>query len=499
MDFDEVNLLGLPPGPSESLSNTFLLTNDSSPAALSTAVTHSRRARQCLWRTHFTFTPGSTNPPKIETPSLIPKNPTSFVHVYTGQGPQHVNMGRSLFKSHPVFRQTILDLDAVYQRVVGVSFLETTGLFAGEDNGSLPATWTTDITIPSMTMVQIALYDLFASVGVKPDVLVGHSAGETALVYASGAGPKEMAFEISIARAKAMMLTEKLDAGMAAISCDAGRATGIISRAVQGSSGVLELACYNLPEAVVVSGSRVLVEKAVEIAQAEGIIARVIRTANPSHSSLMDHCKEEYARGMKDIFARYPGPHKPLVKTYSSVGGQPTLVEEFTADYMWANARNAVHFHEAINAILKDQPESAFVEISPHPALSSYIMSLGVNSNSVVSPMRRISKNASNAADLNAFPDALARISALGNNKIDLTSLYGRASRDPAYDIVYPFTDRRFPMRFDGPRELEVSAGGAVSLRVKMNHKTHPELTEHSVNGEPICPAGVYIDLVCFE
>ena len=51
-------------------------------------------------------------------------------------------------------------------------------------------------------------------------------------------------------------------------------------------------------------------------------------------------------------------------------------------------------------------------------------------------------------------------------------------------------------MRFDGSRELEASAGGAVSLRVKMNSKTHPELAEHTVNGEPICPGGAYIDMV---
>jgi acyl transferase domain-containing protein len=489
---------GLSPRATSEIADSLvkLLTNDSSPAALSTAVSHARRARQCLWRTYFTFMPGSTTAPKVENPVLVPKTATSLVYVFSGQGPQHVNMGRSLFNTHSVFRKTILDLDAVYQKVVGVSLLQTTGLFAGDNTSLLPAVWGSDVTIPSMTMIQIALVDLLSSVGVKPNVLVGHSAGETALVYASGAGPKEMAFEIAIARARAMKLTETLGAGMAAFSCDASRATSLIERVTHSESGILEIACYNLPDAVVLSGSRNLIEKAVELAQSEGIIARSIRTLNPSHSSLMEVCKEEYIRGMNDIFSRYAGSHKPSVKTYSSVGGQPIVVEEFNPAYFWSNARNPVHFHEAIDAILKDVPEAAFVEISPHPALSSYVMSLGVAAGSVLCPMRRPSKNASHSVDLAAFAEALGRIATFGINTIDLTSLYGRASRDPSYEIHYPFVTRHFPMRFDGPRELEASAGGAVSLRVKMNSKTHPELAEHTVNGEPICPGGAYIDMV---
>jgi acyl transferase domain-containing protein len=489
---------GLSPRATSEISDSLvkLLSNDSSPAALSTAVCHARRARQCPWRTFFTFTPGSTTSPKVENPVLVPNNPPLLVYVFTGQGPQHVNMGRSLFNNHPVFRKTILDLDALYKKSVGVSLLETTGLFAGDNTGLLHASWGSDVTISSMTMVQIALYELLTSIGLKPHILVGHSAGEAALVYASGAGSKEMAFEISIARARAMKLTEILDAGMASMSCNVSCVTRLIERVTRGETGVLEIACYNLPDTVVVSGSRNLIEKAVELAQAEGIITRSIRTLNPSHSSLMDVCKEVYMRGMDDIFTRYGGLHKPIIKTYSSVGGQPTLVEEFTPAYFWANARNPVHFHEAITAIIADTPDAAFVEISPHPALSSYIMSLGVAAGSIVCPMRRPSKNALNTVDLHAFAGAIGRIATWGINTIDLTPLYGRASRDPDYEIPYPFTTRHFAIRFDGPREREASAGGAVSLRVKMNSKTYPEFAEHTFNGEPICPGGAYIDMV---
>jgi hypothetical protein len=83
-----------------------------------------------------------------------------------------------------------------------------------------------------------------------------------------------------------------------------------------------------------------------------------------------------------------------------------------------------------------------------------------------------------------------------GVNTIDLTSLYGRASRNPAYYIEYPFTARYFPLRIDGPRALTSLGCGQSSKRLKMNAKTHPDLAEHVINGEPIVPAAAYIGVV---
>lgn len=492
---------GLSPRAAQEIANSVvdLLTNDSSTNALSQAVTHARRARQLPWRTAFTYTAVAPNSLKVENPTLILKHPPPVVFVFTGQGPQHINMGRYLFQAHRVFRDTILELDVIYKSVVGFSLIETTGLFDGTDTTMLSGIWSSDITLPAMTMVQIALYDLMKSVGLTPDVLVGHSAGETALVYASGAGSKAMAIEIAVARARAMKLTEPLHGGMAALACDAQHAEALIKRAKGGDvEGVLEIACHNSPGAVVISGDRYLVDRALEEAQAEGLFARIILSLNPSHSTLIEICREEFFRGMNDIFARYPESHKPKSPTYSSVAGETKLIEEFTAQYFWHNARYAVHFHQAISSIFEDfGTEIAFVEVSPHPALSSYIKALET-SVTVTCPMRRPSKNAASLkVEVLAFAETLGSMITCGVNSIDLTPLYGRASRNEAYDIPYPFTTRHFPLRLDGPREV-ASSSGPCSLRQKMNARTHPDLAQHVINGEPIVAAAAYIDMVSF-
>jgi len=491
---------GLSPRAAQEITNSVveLLTKDRSKEALSQAVTHARRARQLPWRSYFICNPGSPMPPQIEGPVLIPKVRPPVAFVFTGQGPQHNGMGRHLFSAYPVFRASILEMDEVYKAVTGVSLIETTGLFDDRYPTTLPAVWSVDITIPAMTIMQIALFDLMISVGVKPDILVGHSAGETPMIYASGAGSKAMAVEISIARGKAMKLTEPLGAGMAAVACGVGRATVLIEQVKREEEGVLDIACHNSPDAIVVSGSNHLVDKAIMLAQDEGMFARKVQTLNPAHTSLMDACRSEYEAGMKDIFQRYAGSHKPVLPCYSTVSGHGRFIDEFTPEYCWSNVRQPVHFHQSISSILQDHPTAIFVEVSPHPTLSSYIVSLGVPSNMVTCPMRRPSKKSSGLhLDLIAFAESLGVMSTLGINSIDLTSLYGRASRDPTFEIPYPFTTRHFPLRFDGPREPQTAVNGSTcSLRVKMNAKLFPDLAEHVINGEPIVPAAGFIDMV---
>ena len=475
-----------------------LLKDGPSLGVLSQAVTQARRARQMPFRTHFLYTPDT--PITIPNPVLVPKGGPPIAFVFTGQGPQHLRMGQSLFATSEVFRNTILELDQVYENVTGRSLIKTTGLFDDSLPSSLPTMWSVEHTLPGLCMVQIALFDLLVSVGVKPDILVGHSAGETTMLYASGAGPKAMVLEIAIARSKAMKMTEPLGAGMAALGCGYEEAVKIVARVTEKSDGVLEIGCHNSPEAIVVSGSLQLVQRAVDVAQAEGFFARQVQTLTPSHSSLMEHCNEAYNDGVRKVFGRYPGPHVPAIPCYSTVAGHGRFIHEFTPEYMWNNIRRPVHFHQSISGVLRNTPDAIFVEISPHPVLSSYVSSIGVPLNAVICPMRRPAKNSPNSVELPAFYFSLGALVTLGVNSIDLTTLYGRASRDPAYDIPYPFTRRTFPLRVDGPREAPSIKGG-YSLLLKMNAKNFPDLAEHVINGEPVVPAAAFIDMVydtCF-
>ena len=305
-----------------------------------------------------------------------------------------------------------------------------------------------------------------------------------------------MALEVAIARSEAMKTTEPLCAGMAALGCGYEDAVKVVARVTEEFDGTLEIGCHNSPEATVISGSIELVQRAIGVAQAQGFFARQIQTLTPSHSSLIEHCYEAYRDGVQKVFDRYPGAHVPVIPCYSTVAEHGRFIHDFTPEYMWNNVRRPVHFHQAISAVLQSTPDAAFVEISPHPTLSSYVSSVGVSPSAVICPMRRPAKNSPTPVELAAFYSSLGALVTLGVNSIDLTTLYGRASRDPGHDVPYPFTRRTFPLRVDGPREAPFAKGG-YSLLLKMNAKTFPDLAEHVINGEPIVPAAAFIDMVC--
>ncbi|KAJ7909504.1 hypothetical protein B0H13DRAFT_2272842 [Mycena leptocephala] len=382
------------------------------------AVTLSRRARQLPWRTYFTHPPGAIIPPA----TLIPREYSPLIFVFS------------------------------------VSLIETTGLFAVQLARSqstpplipLPDSgWPITITLSAIAMVQMAMVDLLKSIGIVPDMMMGHSAGETAILYASGAGTKQMAMEIAIARGEAMTCTESLDFGMAILGCSSERASELMARVSSGTKGILELACFNTADSIAISGTATLLDAVVALGQREGLFAQRVRTMVPGHSSFMDCIKGDYLEKMNNIFSRYAGTHAPQIPVISTCR-QEKFVDVFSASYFWDNCRNAVLFNDAISLSLESLNSSPiFLEISCHPVLSSSIMARGVPENRVLCPMHRISPKKTLSVRSNepgVFLDTLGRLSLLGLNSMDLSGLYGFSAFKSKL-INHPLTARVIPRR----------------------------------------------------
>ena len=166
-------------------------------------------------------------------------------------------MGRQLYARFPVFRNTIDELDAYHEELSGgTSLIRDIGLFGdAKPSASMPTPWPIAVILPSLAMIQIALFDLLSSFGLRPDILMGHSAGETSLLYASGAASKRVALEVAYVRGREMTVVENANGGMAALSCATFQADEIIALAkASAGEGVLDIACYNGPQAVAIAG-----------------------------------------------------------------------------------------------------------------------------------------------------------------------------------------------------------------------------------------------------
>ncbi|KAH7928982.1 ketoacyl-synt-domain-containing protein [Leucogyrophana mollusca] len=470
-------------------------------SALSTI--YGRRVRQMTWRTFAVARPapqGTHMPLQFPPPVLSPRVKPPLVFVFGGQGPQHMNMGRQLFKRYPVFRNTILELDECYQRITGTSLIEQTGLFADvQPLQKLPSVWPMAITLPSLAMTQMALFDLICSFGLRPDVLIGHSAGETPMLYASGAGSKTMALEIAIARGCAMALVEDLGGTMAAVACDTSTAQSVIDIVLKAAheDDVLEIACFNSPNAVTLTGHTRSIDAAVEVATSRGILARKIRTKLGGHSKLMEVCRSSYRTLVSGVFARHPGDHRPCINTFSTVTGE--LLDDFTEDYFWRNGRQPVDFSRGVESILRSYPDACFVELNPHPVLSTYVQEQGVPPSFIVSPMHR-PKTEDEHHEGVMLLNALGQLSLMGCNSIDFGVLNSQPVVHSLHLPPYPFAKKRFPYLPEHSRVLRKQFGarnGPLNYAdLRVNKFTHPEIAQHIINSEPIMPAAGFLEMV---
>ena len=146
------------------------------------------------WRTYIVA--NSLAEASFPDPVLVEKRPNPLVFCFSGQGPQHWHQGRQLFSAYSVFRESIYACDRIHKEYTGHSFLVETGLFALDSSNTSPlardVNWPAGVISVAITFFQIALFDLLTAISVKPDIIVGHSIGETAVLYASGALPRSV-------------------------------------------------------------------------------------------------------------------------------------------------------------------------------------------------------------------------------------------------------------------------------------------------------------------
>lgn len=406
-------------------------------------------------------------------------------------------MGRGLFKTCVPFHDSVVELDRVYTESTGKSLIAEFGLFADTDvPDNLGDVWPISITLPALAVLQLALVDALAALGVKPDVAMGHSAGEMAVMYASGAASKAMALELAIARGQAMELMESHDGTMAAVACSADRAKEIIAEVIaQLGPAILEVGCYNSPDAVTLSGATKHITAAVQRAKAAGILATRLRTTVPVHSSMMSHCQADYQARVEKVFKKYDvGPTK--IEVYSALNGD-LLSGPYDAHYFWDNTYGPVLFDPAVKAIRARHPQAIFVELGPHPVLSGYITSITGQGSTVLCPLRRAKTAEIN--ELTLFLDFLGRLVCTGYPGVDMDVLYGTAESAGADVPPYPFAKKEVSYvapTFEISRQRQVRNGPLNYPQLRINTHTHLGLADHVIKNEPIMPAAGFLEMV---
>ncbi|MFD6397504.1 beta-ketoacyl synthase N-terminal-like domain-containing protein [Nocardia sp. NPDC060249] len=303
-----------------------------------------------------------------------PDQPPRLIFVFGGQGTQWAGMGASLLADDTA-RSILLRCEATIHAVAGWSLIEQ---LTADDSYSLLAR--TEIAQPAIVAVQIALVEMWRGWGVEPDAVVGHSIGEIAAAYCSGALTVEAALQIAVRRGRVMR--ETFGHGAMVVI---GASRTVAAELSAEFSDTITLAAANSPFNTVLAGAKASVERVEAIAKSRGMLATRIQQDYAFHSYQMIPLRERLIGEIASI-----GVDAPRIAYYSTVTGRRVPVSfRPTADYWAENLSRAVLFHDALVAARESAESVTVVDISPNAVLrSSIVQSLPGDVESVASMKR---------------------------------------------------------------------------------------------------------------
>ncbi len=302
------------------------------------------------------FARGSTNLP-IQVGMNPNRDRQRIAFLYTGQGSQYAQMGRSLYAQSSVFRSAIDACDAIFRSEHSRSLIE---ILFSDRAGEIDQTGNTQ---PAIFAVQYALTKLWKSWGIHPTAVMGHSVGEFAAACAAGVLSLSDAMRL-IASRGALMQSLPTGGKMAAILAK----LEVVQTALSTFPNVA-IAAYNGPESIVISGPSEDVDAIVQAVALQGYRCKELVTSHAFHSSLIEPILDELTQA-----AGHVATSEPQLPIASNLTGQLADSETYADVSYWANhARNAVRFVENIDAIAQLECDT-YIEIGPNPILIGMAM-----------------------------------------------------------------------------------------------------------------------------
>ncbi|KAF1946504.1 polyketide synthase PksA [Clathrospora elynae] len=294
--------------------------------------------------------------------SPLPMVPTKTAFTFTGQGSHYTGLGQKLYEDLESFKADIDQLDNLARLHALPSFLP---LLTGVDVSTLSPV----VIQLGMACIQVALARMWASWGVKPVAVIGHSLGEYAALHVAGViSASDM---VLLVGRRAEILQQECTANSHGMLAVKGSAESI--KAALGDQ-MTEIACMNGPEETVLCGTVQVVESASELLASKGFKATKLNVPFAFHSAQVQPILEEFKAVAASV--TFNKPQIPVMSPLT--GGVIREAGIIGPDYLARHARETVNFWTALTTGQEEKlfdAKTTWLEVGAHPVCSGMVKS----------------------------------------------------------------------------------------------------------------------------
>ncbi len=273
--------------------------------------------------------------------------------IFPGQGAQVVGMGKDLYEHYPAAKKVFDTADEVLGKKV------TKMCFEGPED-DLKQTINTQ---PAIVTMSIAALEAFKSkLNLTPHFTAGHSLGEYCAMFCSGVMNLKTTL---LAIQKRATLMNKVNKGMMAAVLNAPE--GSLEKALKEASkeGYVDVANYNSPVQVVLTGDEKAVNKAGELLTEAGARRFVpLAVSGAFHSKYLNEASKEFGE-----FAKELDLSSASIPVVTNVDAAATISAEDFRNKMPRQICSSVHWTQTIENMVKNGVDT-FVEIGPGKVLA---------------------------------------------------------------------------------------------------------------------------------